>query len=255
MHRSLRFLPVIVAGLLVLLLPVSAASLDAPKVYTDSVVLSGTGCHDYAVYWRLPRHAHGVSLVSPPKGTQVKDAAGETSARIKGDFRKRKSGKKLVGIRYSGTKRQCRGKGGPDHWRSNSIGLHVRFKRFRHVYAKFASIRQHAPEIFYFGASQRIFGMNWTSWDGRQAYGRGTYPVNDCIPYCAAGHLTNYPTAIKLSEPHNCGGTWFYSRFSYDTSGGPDGVSSIGGCRYLNGSERIRGPEVVSRSLTKRRLG
>jgi hypothetical protein len=233
-------------------LPVSSQAIDAPRVLADSVHLTGTGCHQYSLFWKLPGAAHGIRLTAPHKGKLIKDSHGSPSARIKRTLRRRlPGGKTLVGIRYVGVPQQCNGKGTPSRWATNSIGMHVRFERFRHVYSKFSGIRQHEPSVFYFGASQRILGMTWSDWDTRHAIGHGTYPVNDCIPYCAAGHLTDYPAQIDLSKPINCGGTWFYARFHYDTAGGPDAGTSTGGCHFLNGTLRIHGPEIVGRHLTR----
>lgn len=36
-------------------------------------------------------------------------------------------------------------------------------------------------------------GLHWTSWTPQLASGYGTYYVNDCKPYCAAGHFHYYP--------------------------------------------------------------
>ena len=65
--------------------------------------------------------------------------------------------------------------------------------------------RRYRPRTVYFGASQRIIRIRWRRWNGPVAVGRGTYPVNDCIPYCARGTVTNFPVTVRLSRRRTCG--------------------------------------------------
>jgi hypothetical protein len=44
-----------------------------------------------------------------------------------------------------------------------------------------------------------LTGLHWTRWAPDGAAGTGTEYVNDCQPYCAAGHFHNYPVDIRLS--------------------------------------------------------
>ncbi len=60
--------------------------------------------------------------------------------------------------------------------------------------------------MVYFGASQRIYGISWRRWARAAARGRGIYPVNNCIPYCAAGRVTDYPVTVRLSRIRVCNG-------------------------------------------------
>jgi hypothetical protein len=41
-------------------------------------------------------------------------------------------------------------------------------------------------------------GLHWTSWTPQLASGYGTYYVNDCKPYCAAGHFHAYPALAVM---------------------------------------------------------
>jgi putative transposase len=66
--------------------------------------------------------------------------------------------------------------------------------------------RRYKPRVLYFGASQRIYDVSWRRWGRKVARGRGTFPANDCIPYCAAGTITPYRVAVKLSRPRICNG-------------------------------------------------
>jgi len=40
--------------------------------------------------------------------------------------------------------------------------------------------------------------LSWTSWTPGLASARGTLVLNDCLPYCAAGHFHSYPAIIAL---------------------------------------------------------
>jgi hypothetical protein len=43
-----------------------------------------------------------------------------------------------------------------------------------------------------------LTGLSWTSWTPRLASGYGTQVVNDCLPYCTAGHFHSYPVLVVL---------------------------------------------------------
>jgi hypothetical protein len=43
-----------------------------------------------------------------------------------------------------------------------------------------------------------LTAMTWTSWGPKLAGGYGTQVMNDCIPYCAAGHFHRYPVLVVL---------------------------------------------------------
>ena len=43
-----------------------------------------------------------------------------------------------------------------------------------------------------------LSGLTWTSWGPRLASATGTEHVNDCVPYCAAGHFHSYPAIVVL---------------------------------------------------------
>ena len=47
-------------------------------------------------------------------------------------------------------------------------------------------------------------GVRWRSWGATDAAGSGTAVLNDCTPYCAAGHFHAYPATIRLSRPVGC---------------------------------------------------
>jgi hypothetical protein len=41
-----------------------------------------------------------------------------------------------------------------------------------------------------------LAGLAWTSWTAGLASGTGVQEVNDCLPYCAAGHFHGYPVDV-----------------------------------------------------------
>jgi hypothetical protein len=43
--------------------------------------------------------------------------------------------------------------------------------------------------------------MRWTRWGAGSAVGTGQQVVNDCDPYCAAGHYRSYPVRVTLDSP------------------------------------------------------
>ena len=40
--------------------------------------------------------------------------------------------------------------------------------------------------------------LHWTNWNSKLASAWGTYYYNDCIPYCAAGHIRKFPVLVVL---------------------------------------------------------
>lgn len=47
-------------------------------------------------------------------------------------------------------------------------------------------------------------GIRWRTWGPGGASGSGTAVLNDCTPYCAAGHFHSYPATIALSHVVTC---------------------------------------------------
>jgi hypothetical protein len=55
--------------------------------------------------------------------------------------------------------------------------------------------------------------LRWTGWGQSFAAATGTAYANDCIPYCAAGHMHSYRAVLLVSGTQRCpGGTTAYSR-------------------------------------------
>ncbi len=83
-----------------------------------------------------------------------------------------------------------------------------------------------------------ITGLRWSHWSHQDAAGTGTAHLNDCVPYCAAGHFHTYPIAVKLASPQTCGKKRVlqFTRLKW-TSVGPKGsprsATYSGGCPRL----------------------
>ncbi|MFC8360746.1 hypothetical protein ACFUIY_12835 [Streptomyces griseorubiginosus] len=48
--------------------------------------------------------------------------------------------------------------------------------------------------------NSRLASLRWTRWDARGARAEGVNWVNDCKPYCAAGHFHAYPVTVRLDR-------------------------------------------------------
>ncbi len=169
----------------------------------------------------LPRGARRIRPVAPQVGQAIEDldGTGDVVARITRIERVRAGGP--VAFRYTatGSDASCNelAAGG---WSSDGVELVVRYRRRVRVYMAGTDDRNRIrPRIIYIGASQRIYGLRWRSWNGRVARGRGIFPFNNCIPYCAAGRITSYPVRVKLSSPRRCGSRYRYLRLTWRYSG------------------------------------
>jgi hypothetical protein len=54
-------------------------------------------------------------------------------------------------------------------------------------------------------ANDYLTGLHWKSWGPRLASANGAQELNDCVPYCAAGHFHRYPVDVVLSHPAAAG--------------------------------------------------
>src|SRR5687768_11627034 len=84
--------------------------------------------------------------------------------------------------------------------------------------------RLRKPKTLYFGASGRIRSINWRTWDGPRARGRGKYPYNNCRPSCADGNVTRYRVRTVLSKVRYCGGPYRYVKLSWVFRNPPRGI-------------------------------
>ena len=69
--------------------------------------------------------------------------------------------------------------------------------------------------------------LRWTGWGEPFAAALGTMSVNDCKPYCAAGHFHNYSVIVVASGKQRCpDGTAAYRTVTYAYVGkGPENGS------------------------------
>ncbi|MCX4782450.1 hypothetical protein [Streptomyces sp. NBC_01264] len=49
--------------------------------------------------------------------------------------------------------------------------------------------------------NNRLVRLRWKTWGPSSATATGTDMVNDCRPYCAAGHFRRYPVRVTLGNP------------------------------------------------------
>jgi hypothetical protein len=56
-------------------------------------------------------------------------------------------------------------------------------------------------------------GMSWAAWGPSSAFASGAYVLNDCVPYCAAGHFHSFSALVALwgaePRPGHAGQTYF----------------------------------------------
>lgn len=64
-------------------------------------------------------------------------------------------------------------------------------------------------------ANLQLAALQWKGWNGRNATARGTALMNDCVPYCAAGHFRRFPVAVTASQPASCRGVYQYLHLRY----------------------------------------
>jgi len=82
---------------------------------------------------------------------------------------------------------------------------------------------------FCMSSSQFISGLKWTSWKSN-AFGSGTFKLNNCNPSCAGGKYVSYPILVVLwgakSWPHHSGRQYF-SRLTWIFTGKhPQGIKT-----------------------------
>ncbi|MCS0602681.1 hypothetical protein NX794_15890 [Streptomyces sp. LP11] len=49
--------------------------------------------------------------------------------------------------------------------------------------------------------NSRLSGLQWKQWGADGATATGVNMVNDCKPYCAAGHFRYYQVSVRLDRP------------------------------------------------------
>lgn len=86
-----------------------------------------------------------------------------------------------------------------------------------------------------------LIGMSWTSWTPKLASATGTVEQNDCVPYCAAGHLHRYPVLAMLWGPAGFAGGHRYSEITLIFPGARPPV--------YNGHRWVAGPQTITSGL------
>lgn len=60
-----------------------------------------------------------------------------------------------------------------------------------------------------------LTSLHWSHWGTYSATATGVDVVNDCVPYCAAGHFHGYPVTVRLDRARpwkDHPGRWQYTR-------------------------------------------
>jgi hypothetical protein len=60
-------------------------------------------------------------------------------------------------------------------------------------------------------ANYQLRSLKWSSWGGASATATGTAFINDCTPYCAAGHVHSYAVHVTLGRLIACGSSRHYN--------------------------------------------
>jgi hypothetical protein len=63
------------------------------------------------------------------------------------------------------------------------------------------------PKTVVFACGDGNFGfdhLTWVAWGGSRAVALGSGYLNDCQPYCAAGHFTRYPAVLIATGSQRC---------------------------------------------------
>jgi hypothetical protein len=79
-------------------------------------------------------------------------------------------------------------------------------------------------------------GLKWHGWGRPSASATGVVHVNDCKPYCAAGHFHDYAVTATASRLTTCPGRRQYTRLAWRYTArrppGPGADSITLGCRW-----------------------
>jgi hypothetical protein len=69
----------------------------------------------------------------------------------------------------------------------------------------------------------------WRRWDHKRARAHGVAIVNDCIPYCAAGHFHRYPARVRVYRPRYCSSKhrFFYKKIRIRFNGRTERVGRV----------------------------
>jgi len=63
--------------------------------------------------------------------------------------------------------------------------------------------------------------LKWTSWTSTSAKATGTYTINNCDPYCAAGKFISSKATVTLSKPKSVKSNRFFTNLHVAYVSGP----------------------------------
>jgi hypothetical protein len=85
------------------------------------------------------------------------------------------------------------------------------------------------PHVFYLSGDGTLYltGVRWRHYGGRVATATATAHLNDCVPYCAAGHFSIRRAKVRLKGPIHCENSYInayvYTHLLYKIFGVPHG--------------------------------
>ena len=118
-------------------------------------------------------------------------------------------------------------------WVGGATPIELRYKAFLHESVKVfvdqsgfkPSFRPRRIDISG-DSSFFMTGVHWQSYNGPVARGTATAYTDNCIPYCADGHIYTSRASIRFANPIFCEGRFIYARVHYDLRGAiPRGFS------------------------------
>lgn len=199
----------------------SAAQADRPlakrTLYPQRFV-AGSGCNAAArQVVRLPRRTRHVRVLRPRVGTVFGDLLyDDPAATLTGiDVSRRRVAFAFLGDRACSDRYLAE-----DGWEVELLPI-IRVRRVERIFVTSHLGTRVRPRTMTVGASQQFLNLRWRNWGRRVARARGTFPWNDCAPYCARGTITNRPMRVALSRPRMCAGRLQYMRVTYRIAGGP----------------------------------
>ena len=74
--------------------------------------------------------------------------------------------------------------------------------------------RPHTLQLACADGNEYLTHLAWKTWSATKAVGSGTLNLNDCVPYCAAGHFHAYRATVTLTVVRPKQGKHFFTRYS-----------------------------------------
>jgi hypothetical protein len=206
------------------ILPARASALVVDRERTAYASFSGTGCADVVtrrLAITLPRGARRVGASAPEPGDPLLDDYGDEVAEVVSVGALERDGRRVsVTVGVKGLAASCATPNAPDgfSWETEDLSVAFTFRAPVKVYFPHSCCgdrHSYKPSYLLLGASFALDQARWSSWDGPVAKGTARLPYNDCVPYCAAGHVTYYRVSVRLSRPRLCNGHYQYLTLRY----------------------------------------